>query len=84
VPLYSALVRLHLEYHIQALGPQHKKELLEQVQKKATKMIKGLQLLSYGERPRELGFFNFEKRKLQEDFTEAFQYLKGAYKQEWE
>lgn len=47
-------------------------------------MIKGLELISYEERLKKLGFFSFEKRKLQEDFVEAFQYLKGVYKQEWE
>ena len=45
-------------------------------------MFKGLEHLSYKERLRELGLFNFEKRRIWEDLTVAFQYLKGAYRQE--
>ena len=68
----------------QVWGPQHGKnvELLERVQRRATKMILGLEHLSYEQRLKELCLFSPEKRKPQGDLTAVFRYLQGVYKQE--
>ena len=56
--------------------------LLERVQRRAMKMIKGQEHLSCEERLRELDLFRLEKRSLQGNLTAALQYVNGAYKQE--
>ncbi|PKU46247.1 hypothetical protein llap_3471 [Limosa lapponica baueri] len=91
LPLYSALVRPHLEYCVQLWGaPNIRKTWTcwNTSSSRATNGHKDNQRagapLSYEDRLRELGLFHLEKRRLRGDPIAAFQHLKEAHRRDGE
>jgi len=77
--MYKVLVRPRLEYCVQAWSPYLRKDidLLERVQRRATKMINGLNEMDYYERLEQLGLTTLETRRIRGDLIEVFKIIKG-------
>jgi len=61
--IYKTYVRPHLEYCIQAWSPKLQKDkmLFEKVQRRATRIVKGLKKLPYETRLKKLGIYSLER-----------------------
>ena len=81
VLLFKSLVRPILEYSNVAWQPHLKylKADLESVQRRATRLLPGMDQLSYEERLRKLKLPSLEFRRRRGDMIEAFKYLNKIY-----
>ena len=79
IPLYKSIVRPHLEYCIQAWRPHLKKDIdkLERVQRRATKLIPELRILSYEDRVQQCKLTTLETRRVRGDQIEVFKITHG-------
>lgn len=79
--LYKALVRPRVEYAQSAWRPYKRMhiDLLEKVQRRATKRVPGLQDLTYTERLKHLKLPTLAYRRLRGDMIEVYKIMSGIY-----
>ena len=77
--LYKVYVRPHLEYCQQACSPYMVKDinLIEGVQRRATKLVKCIEDLSYEERLKDLKLYSLEDRRLRGDLILMYRLMTG-------
>ena len=77
--LYKSLVRPHLEYASPVCSPRLKKDqiAIENVQRRATKMIQKIKNCPYNERLRSLGLPSLEYRRERADMVQVYRIFSG-------
>lgn len=74
--------RTRLEFCADFWTPHFKKDvaILERIQWRATKMVRGMENLIYKKKMKQLGWFSLEKRRLRRHLIRVLNYLKGNNK----
>ena len=74
---YQSLVRPHLEYAVTVCAPLYKKDMIiiENVQRRATKLFKSISHLPYSKRLKSLGLPSLEKRRERADVVEVYKIM---------
>jgi hypothetical protein len=82
--LLKSLVRLHLEYGSTVWSVANKREaiIIENVQRRSTRLIKEIQHLSYGNTLKHLRLSTLQYRRIRADVIETFKIIKGMDKVE--
>jgi len=77
--LYRTYIRPHMEFCIQVWSPYLQKDvqILERVQRKATKLVRGFEKIEYSERLERLGLTTLEERRRRGDLIEVYKILSG-------
>ena len=77
--LFTTYVRPHLDFCAQAAGPYMRQHFstLEKVQRRATKLVKGLKHLPYQDRLKRLKLCSMEERVRRGDLIETYKILTG-------
>ena len=78
IQLFKSQVRPHLEYGSFIFSSTLKKDkvLLQNVQRRATRLVKSLQGKSYSERLRSLGMPSLEYRRLRNDMVQTYEIVR--------
>ena len=82
--LFKTLVGPHLDYCCQAWRPRRQKDIdnMENVQRRATRMMPDIHSLSYDERLNKCGILSLEMRRLRSDLVLVLKIVKGFVKVE--
>ncbi len=79
VSLYKSVVKPHLDYCVQAWRPYYQKDIdnIDKVQKRALKIIKEFEIMSYEGRLEKDMLMTLETRRLRADLLEVFKFMHG-------